>query len=100
MQCCNGQWTQDDHLAAPDASSVEPLYSRILNLPLSPLSRLYSSTEFVRCSADGKEAALVSARLDIRGHFLRVSSKEGESAVDIRNLRVSVHADFASLSSS
>lgn len=68
-------------------------FDTILNLPLPSTSALFSpsGTQFVRCSADGKDAALVSARLDTCGHFLRVSSsKEGESAVDIRKLRVSI----------
>ena len=94
MQSTNEQWLEGPGRAAPD--TIDPTNKQlttILSVPLPSTSALYSQSgrQFVRCSADGKDAALVSARLDTCGHFLRVgSSKEGESAIDIRKLRVSL----------
>ena len=95
MQSTSEQWLEGRRRAAPDTiNPTNKQLTTILSVPLPPTSALYSpqsGTQFVRCSADGKDAALVSARLDTCGHFLRVgSSKEGESAVDIRKLRVSL----------
>ena len=78
MQSGSGRWLGEgshNHQAATDDSS-KPQFLEILSVPLTSRSALYSSTHFVRCSADGKEATLVSARLDTCGHVLRVSSKE------------------------
>lgn len=93
MQSTSEQWLEGGRRAAPDAiedPTNKAELAAILRVPLLPTSALYSGTQFVRCSADGKDTALVSARLDTCGYFLRVgSSKEGESAIDIRKLRVS-----------
>ena len=60
---------------------------------LPPLSALCSGDRFVRCSADGKDTTLVSVKLDTHGRSLRISSKEGESSIEVRKLRVSfLHA--------
>ena len=91
MQSSGDQWLKEtDNLMQPTATdaSSKP-HARLLDIPLPQLSALYSSAKFVRCTADGKDATSVSARLDTCGHFLRVSSEEGECAVDIRKLRVS-----------
>jgi hypothetical protein len=95
MQSTSEQWLKGRRRAAPDPTNEQLELATILCVPLPPTSPLYSQqspgAQFVRCSADGKDAALVSVRLDTCGHFLRVgSSKEGESAVDIRKLRVSL----------
>ena len=92
MQSASEQWLKGHRRAAPPDPSTNKQLATILSVPLPPTSALFSKSgaQFVRCSADGKDAALVSARLDTYGHFLRVgSSKEEESAVDIRKLRVS-----------
>lgn len=99
MQSTSEQWLEGRRRAAPDdidPTTNKPELATILGVPLPPTSALYSQsaatgTQFVRCSADGKDAALVSAKLDTCGHFLRVgSSKEGERLVDVRKLRVSL----------
>lgn len=87
MQRGSDEWMVGPNQCRTVPDSSRPL-AEILSVPLSPSSALYSSTHFVRCSADGKDAGLVSVGLDTCGHFLRVKSKEGESAVDIRKLRV------------
>ena len=79
-----------EHRAQADLDSANKPLARLPDVPLAPLdlSAIYSSAQFVRYSTDGKDASWVSVKLDTCGHLLRVSSKEGESAFDIRKLRV------------
>lgn len=86
MQRVGDLWPQGSEHR--DQADFDTASKPLAKFPTTPLSALYSSAQFVRCSTDGKDATLVSAKLDTCGHFLRVSSKEGESAFDVRKLRV------------
>lgn len=89
MQASGNQWQVTERRAASHGAtkSVPLALNRSLNIP--PLNALYETTQFVRCSTDGKDVSVATLKLDSCGRFLRISSSEEENLVDVRKLRVS-----------